>query len=67
MKRKQKGSDICFCGDYRSQYCRPAPPWRDTARGGFCFCGCSEFKWGRRATVEDQKHWDKYHKKGKTK
>lgn len=43
------GSDICFCGDFRSEH-RPT-----------CFCGCGEFRFANRASLNDQLTWNRYH------
>lgn len=50
------GSDVCFCGDWRSDHqpecklCKyhpiPGP--------------CEAFRWGRPATKEERAHWEKY-------
>jgi hypothetical protein len=59
MKRREHGSDVCFCGDYRSQHrvdgcgvCVLSPPFMER---------CKKFKWGRKATAEETAHWQKYH------
>lgn len=66
MKRKKHGSDVCFCGDYRSQHRYKRTPCgflQKSKTGKICFCGCPDFKWGHRATKEDRAHWRKYHSK----
>lgn len=43
------GSDICYCGDYRSQH-KPK-----------CFCGCKEFVFSHSASEKDLAVWNEYH------
>lgn len=64
------GSDLCKCGDYRSQH----KDWQTT--GGLkcevhsCRVPygdphaprCQKFEFSRRATPEDEKHWNEYHR-----
>jgi hypothetical protein len=47
------GSDICECGDFRSQH----------AKGpcSVCHCQCSEFRFSNRAVAEGLRIWNKYH------
>src|ERR1700733_6026521 len=48
----QPGSDICACGDYRSQ----------PAKGGRCsICYWSDFEFSYVATGDDLATWNKYH------
>jgi len=61
MKRKEHGSDVCFCGDYRSQHSRVR--WGTEGPADRCFCGCVGFRWGRPAKAEERAHWEKYHPK----
>jgi hypothetical protein len=57
---KPMGSDLCVCGDYRSQH-------QDNGRCGVCassrapYDGCPEFRLYRPANETEQSHWDKYH------
>lgn len=61
-KGQPRGSDVCECGDYRSDHdgngCRVchgnSAPWT----------GCHEFRFSRRATVAERKHWQDFHGKG---
>jgi hypothetical protein len=55
---KQHGSDVCYCGDYRSQH----------NENGHCFvcgdsrtCPCEGYKFSRHASAEEREHWQKYH------
>lgn len=57
------GSDICYCGDYRSQHtfngcgpCKLNPPFLEQ---------CKIFKFSRKATIEECIHWKKYYKLSK--
>ena len=58
------GSDICYCGDYRSQH-------KYGLDGKACFCvsylepmgGCTGFKWGRKTDAIERAHWEQYHGK----
>ena len=59
--REEHGSDVCYCGDYRSEHgpngCGPCglnPSFLER---------CTEFRWGRKATAEEQAHWNKYYAK----
>src|SRR5271166_4185797 len=61
--RKQQGSDVCVCGDYRSQH--------DINGGcqaclGIAFDHCEGFKLGHKASEKEQAHWDKYHERSKS-
>jgi len=54
-----KGSDICECGDYRSQhdlnYCRACGGSKSP------YDGCTKFRLAHRANQEELEHWQKYH------
>jgi hypothetical protein len=52
------GSDICYCGDYRSQHKENGPC--KVCRGVW-FDMCDKFQFSRKANVDDKKHWDKFH------
>lgn len=56
-ERKKHGSDVCFCGDYRSQHtehgCRVC--------SGRYWDTCDGFKWGHKADDKEWEHWQKYH------
>lgn len=64
-----KGSDLCQCGDYRSQH----EQWRTTGgmrcRVGSCrvpygdpwASSCPKFELSRPATAAEQQHWNEYH------
>ena len=59
-KRTHRGSDICYCEDYRSQHsesgkCR-------VCRGTY-FDLCESFSFSRKANKEEQLHWEKHHGK----
>ncbi len=58
----EHGSDVCFCGDYRSQHDR-ANRSDSEHRQLWCFCGCTGFKFGHRANADEQAHWEQYHGK----
>lgn len=54
------GSDVCVCGDYRSQH----------AIDGHCgvcrnsktpYDGCDKFCYSRRATGAESVHWEKFY------
>jgi len=56
---KAHGSDVCFCGDYRSQHttngCQPCklnPPLLEK---------CKVFSLSHKASIEEREHWEKYH------
>ena len=68
MKRKRPtefgdqpiGSDVCACGDYRSQH----------DHSGFCgvchgskapYDGCCQFRFSRCALDSEVKHWEQYY------
>jgi len=58
------GSDICLCGDYRSQH-----GWRTAAYCRVCgnstapYDGCQAFRYARSSTDEEVKHWKRHHGK----
>jgi len=62
-KRNEHGSDVCYCGDYRSQHSRMS---RAGALGTRCFCGCEKFRWGHKAKKDERAHWEDYHGKHAT-
>jgi hypothetical protein len=62
--RRKHGSDVCYCGDYRSQHSHVNRESQDPAPADLCFCGCVGFKWGRKANAEERKHWQSYHRPG---
>lgn len=48
----EHGSDICECGDFRSQH-----------RTGKCSCcGCNRFRFAWPADANNRAIWEKYHK-----
>jgi len=49
----ERGSDTCFCGDYRSQH----------GPLGCRICACEGFKFSHCADAEERAHWEKYHGK----
>lgn len=53
--RDETGSDICECGDFRSEHFRPGRT-PDT-----CFCGCKKFRFSHAATTADMQIWNEYH------
>jgi len=59
----KRGSDVCYCGDYRSQHDG------NTGRCRLCYWNgpysCEVFKLSHRATKEEAAHWAKYHGKRK--
>lgn len=49
------GSDLCYCGDFRSQH-------KQTSVGKFlCFCGCTEFRFSACASGADLETWHRHH------
>ena len=51
MMTPEYGSDICLCGDFRSEH------------NPLCFCGCSRFQFFSIAAEGDIETWRKYHQK----
>jgi hypothetical protein len=47
--RREQASDICYCGDYRSQH-KPK-----------CFCGCKGFVFSHAASGRELQNWNDYH------
>ena len=58
------GSDVCVCGDYRSEH-----GWGENAACRVCggmagpYNGCAAFRFSRCATEEEVAHWNLYHAK----
>lgn len=58
MSRPELGSDICDCGDFRSQHRHENRFTKEMTR---CFCGCNVFRFAYRALEADLQTWNKYH------
>jgi hypothetical protein len=61
MTERPLGSDPCYCGDYRSQHVDGIGRCRTCAGSIAPWDGCQRFQFTRRATVEEQAHWEKFH------
>lgn len=59
-----RGSDVCECGDYRSDHSDGVGPCRVCVHSAVPYDGCEEFCFSRRATVAERKAWQDVHGKG---
>lgn len=59
------GSDLCMCGDYRSQHGGRgigSSACRVCAHSKAPYDGCVQFRFSRYATELEVQHWAKYHR-----
>ena len=58
---KRYGSDICCCGDYRSQHFNGFEQCRVCRNSAAPYDGCMKFRFHRRADMFERSHWRLFH------
>jgi len=55
------GSDLCQCGDYRSQHGSGLNAFCRVCHGIAPYDGCTAFRFSRCALPSEVEHWRQYH------